>query len=157
MFELLGANMNHMTHKCLILCFILLANIFQTTELVKAKLCKRSNKFQIRVFNNLPPSPHKLEVHCASGDNDLGYHRVDQYSDFTWSFCDSIFRNTLFFCHLWWYNRDRAFDVFKSKWDSRCYFGVCYWEARGDGIYFSKEYPPSNSTLTKMYDWNIHS
>lgn len=149
----LPTNMSGIAIKCFILCFILSANIFQTTERVEAK-CKPQDRFQINIGNNLPPNPHKLEVHCASGNNDIGYHYIDSGSNFHFSFCNSFFGNTLFFCHLWWFNRDKAFDVFKSKWAERCFFGRCYWEARGDGIYYSNSYPPIN--LTKLYDWNVH-
>lgn len=135
--------------KYFILCFILSTNIFQ----IVTSSCKQQNKFQINIGNNLP-STHKLEVHCASGNDDLGHNFINRGSVYHFSFCDSFFHNTLFFCHLYWFNKDSAFDVFKSKWAGRCEFGRCYYEARGDGVYYSNSYPPGK--LTKMYDWNTH-
>lgn len=135
-----------------LLIMIFWAQIFQSFELTKACI---ENRVHIHVVNNLPPNPHKLEAHCASGDDDLGYQKLDRNKDLHWSFCTSILDNTLFFCHLWWNNKDRAFEAYRTKDHSKCENDVCYYAAKSDGIYYSNAYPPVN--LTKMYTWNIHN
>ncbi|CAI9759772.1 unnamed protein product [Fraxinus pennsylvanica] len=110
--------------------------------------CPITDKYEVRVVNNLP---NTLRLHCASGDDELGFHNLYVNKDFHWEFCESYLGNTLFFCHLFWGSKDIAFDVFKSKKKRRCRRGACYYAAKPDGIYFSGYYPPR--TLEKIYDW----
>ncbi|KAM3199041.1 hypothetical protein P3L10_034193 [Capsicum annuum] len=67
-------------------------------------------KNEVHVLNQLSGKSPQLELHCASGDNDLGYHYPHVGLNFHWKF-DSWAR-TLFFCHFWWGDKDKAFDVF---------------------------------------------
>lgn len=79
-----------------------LINIFlllMPLNLSIAKKCIFTTKFQVHVINKLPSDSPQLRIHCASGDNDLGYHCPAINEDFNWSFCEAFFDNTLFFCH----------------------------------------------------------
>ncbi|KAI3470517.1 hypothetical protein Pfo_027180 [Paulownia fortunei] len=140
--------MTYIMMKVLSLLFFVVFNIFQAT----AHKCFLTHKIEVHVINNLPSNSAPLTLHCASGDNDLGHHTLAVNQDFNWSFCENIYYpNTLFFCHLWWGSKQRAFEVFNSKWvqpDSTQH----YWLAKSDGIYFS--YSNSPQTFTKRYDWN---
>ncbi|KAL3649285.1 hypothetical protein CASFOL_005688 [Castilleja foliolosa] len=108
------------------------------------------------VENNLPRDSPSLVFHCASGDDDLGYHTLTHLGQ-EYHFEFSILPKTLFFCHLWWNGKDIAFDVFNAKWTTHHCARVpgeeiCYWQAREDGIYLSKDYnPPTN--FIKKYSW----
>ncbi|KAK4402398.1 S-protein11 [Sesamum angolense] len=113
--------------------------------------CIATSEYEVHVFNRLPDP--KLKLHCASKDDDLGYHEIVQNYDFNWKFCDSFTKRTLFFCHLWWLNKDAAFDVFKSKSSDDCDRYLCLWEARSDGIYFSSGSPPK--LFRKKFAWNV--
>ncbi|KAK4489713.1 hypothetical protein RD792_000347 [Penstemon davidsonii] len=90
-----------------------------------------------------------LRLHCASGDDDLGFHTTPVNFDFKWHFCDNFWGNTLFFCHLWWGSKNISFDVFKSSMDYDC-GPDCYWEVKSDGIYFSVN---PTEYLEKKYSW----
>ncbi|PHT82217.1 hypothetical protein T459_15232 [Capsicum annuum] len=45
--------------------------------------------------NNIP-----IKFHCASKDDELGWHRPKVGDDFHFSFNSSLFKHTLFFCHF---------------------------------------------------------
>ncbi|KAK6137915.1 hypothetical protein DH2020_028341 [Rehmannia glutinosa] len=141
-----------MTHtiifKFLLLCFILYnASHFQASACFLPRL-----KYYVYVINNLPPnSTEPLKLHCASKDNDLGYHTLTLNQNFNFNFCDNPFA-TVFFCHLWWGNKNKAFDAYSARWNRNpCIEHHCYWATKSDGIYFSDAYPPDN--LVKGYDW----
>ncbi|GFP88800.1 hypothetical protein PHJA_001023700 [Phtheirospermum japonicum] len=75
-----------------------------------------------------------MRVHCASGDDELGYHNLSVYQEFSWKFCNAP--TTLFFCHLWWGKKQRAFDVYTAKFRP---YSDYYWIARSDAIYLSHD------------------
>ncbi|KAL0340728.1 UNVERIFIED_CONTAM: hypothetical protein Sradi_4589600 [Sesamum radiatum] len=113
--------------------------------------CFLSRKFEVHIVSNLPPQPGPLVAHCASKDDDLGNHTLTTDQDFDFNFCVVPF-TTLFFCHLWWGNKDISFDVFNTKTImQQCTDRQCYWAAKSDGIYFAGSYPPEG--LHKVYSW----
>ncbi|KAL8052045.1 hypothetical protein ABFX02_06G187700 [Erythranthe guttata] len=126
----------------------LLACIFLTMSPTTTG-CFITRKYTIHMVNKLP-SP-QLKLHCASKDNDLGYQTTSQNYDFSWTFCESFWSNTLFFCSLAWKNNHVTFDVFTSKKNALCFDGTCYYEIWEDGIYFAGGNAPR--ILQKKYDW----
>ncbi|KAL8468730.1 hypothetical protein ACS0TY_031796 [Phlomoides rotata] len=116
-----------------------------------------SHRYTVHVINDLP-SNSKLRIHCASGDDDLGYHTLPVGYDFDWSFCDILW-TTLFFCHLWWdsNSKERAFDVFNLRLAAGLCLETfkCFWSARGDGIYSSAF--PSHEYNVTFYWRNMHT
>ncbi|KAL9165275.1 hypothetical protein ABFS82_06G160800 [Erythranthe guttata] len=138
--------------------FIILSCIFflQATA-IEEQNCFLTTKYEVRITNYLPIwSNIPMKVHCASGDDDLGYHKLYVSNGFKWNFCDNIWGTTLYFCHFWWNSRlgpkEKKFDAFTEKMSSRCTNGVCNWEARQNGIYFSGSGNPTS--WQKMYDWD---
>ncbi|KAL3649747.1 hypothetical protein CASFOL_006150 [Castilleja foliolosa] len=129
--------MSHKMMKTLLLLCLGLLNI-----LAPAHACSLSVKVNVHVVNNLP-SGSKLKIHCASGDDDLGFHTLSINKEFQWGFCANP--RTLFFCHLWWGPKQRAFDVFVS---SILIYPLHVWSARADGIYEAV-----NGTFVKKFDW----
>lgn len=109
--------------------------------------------FHLYVINELPSA---MRVHCASADDDIGYHTIQPNDNIHWSFQENIFGRTLFFCHFWWGSKDQAFDVYADK-----HFTInsenkyLYWIAREDGFYrgYSTYKPPKNDSLRKWHDW----
>ncbi|KAK6135528.1 hypothetical protein DH2020_030742 [Rehmannia glutinosa] len=144
--------MTYITMKNIIVCLILFANIFQSNAALEKRKCFLSSKFQVRVANNLPPYTEPIYLHCASGDDDLGRHKLERNQEFHWSFCERVI-GTLFFCHLWWGSKEKAFDAFSGKWKGRCDSGTCSWIAKSDGIYFAKD--SSKNSLAKMFNWEV--
>ncbi|KAL2249356.1 uncharacterized protein LOC105179615 [Sesamum indicum] len=139
-------------HTCL--PFLLLSVLLQTNPSQQLD-CVFTPQFTVRVTNNLPLYTGPLRLHCASKDDDLGFHSISLFGEFKWSFCDRFVGDTLFFCHLWWDARNgtktKQFDVFKSEWSPRCVSRVCNWAANEDGVYFTGYNPPQQ--WQKRYNW----
>lgn len=110
-----------------------------------------TSEHTIHVVSNLPSNSQPLKVHCASGDDELGFHYLLPNQDFHWKFNNNFYPSTLFFCHFWWESKEKAFDVYKEK-----IIGIhtyqSWWVAKSDGIYFSNQTEPT--LLEKRYDWD---
>lgn len=144
----LATKMVHIIMKNILNFLILSTFILQTM----AKHCIFSHEYEVHIVNYLPPGSKPLLLHCASGDDDLGNHALSALNqEFYWSFCESLFHRTLFFCHLRWGSKHIAFDVYRSVWRDRCSSRVCTWAAMTDGIYFSGDNPIQ--TMEQVYSW----
>lgn len=106
-------------------------------------------RYKIHVINLLPKNSAPMTLHCASGDNDLGFHQLRVGDDFHWSFCRQFFGKTLFFCHLWWNGKEISFDVYNEFRQND--FNLNVWAVKSDGIYFTKD--RLLSSLKKFYSW----
>ncbi|KAL7117139.1 hypothetical protein ACP275_03G053400 [Erythranthe tilingii] len=134
--------------KKLLLIIFLSANVFQATT-----SCFFARKYRVQVVNRLPSNNSSLFLHCASGDDELGKRTIYAGQTFEWAFCASGFSKTLFFCHLWWGSKDRAFEVFNSKHSiNDCRSFLCSWSAMSDGIYYQDG--QNGELLDKRYNWN---
>lgn len=76
-----------------------------------------------------------MRLRCQSRDDDLGYHNMSVHQEFEWRFGNIPYR-TLFFCHIWWRNKDVRFDAFNQDIRSYCSDNACFWSVRSDGIHF---------------------
>ncbi|KAL8461174.1 hypothetical protein ACS0TY_032596 [Phlomoides rotata] len=156
--------MNHFILINLFTFLYVIANIAQAFhELTQQsfgqkKICWFSRKFVVHVINNLP-SNSEMRIHCASGDDDLGYHTLPVGDDFNWSFCEIPY-TTLFFCHFWWDSdsKERAFEVYDSHIRANLCLesGECFWSARDDGIYTSG-YPDGRDYEITLYWRKLHT
>ncbi|KAL3653065.1 hypothetical protein CASFOL_002746 [Castilleja foliolosa] len=136
--------------KTVVLFFVIAFNFSQS--LVDAG-CAKEFRITVHVVNNLPSKSPVLGLRCQSKDDDLGYHTLSLYQDYNWSFCLHLFGRTLFFCHLYWGAKQKAFDVFRDKLGGKVYQHH-FWSIRGDGIYNYNFSTDVTSPPTKMYDWN---
>lgn len=109
--------------------------IIANIQLAKGKSCILTPKIEIHVVNNL--SSESLDLRCQSKNDDIGEHTLAPNQDFSWSFCDALEENTLFFCHFRAGAKDKSFNVYESGVRSRCTKNVCTWIAKDDGIYFN--------------------
>ncbi|KZV29411.1 hypothetical protein F511_18529 [Dorcoceras hygrometricum] len=132
----------------ILVALFLISNIFKGSAYIENNRCFLSHTFHIYVINELPPNSSLL-VHCASGNDDLGYHTLSPTQVFTWKFCENIFKTTLFFCHLWWGDKQNSFDAFESNYHWFRYHKFS-WYARADGIYSDTDY---SDDVIKRYDW----
>ncbi|OIT38472.1 hypothetical protein A4A49_61803 [Nicotiana attenuata] len=116
--------------------------------------------YEVHVLNNLPANTPQLKFHCASGDDDLGYHYPAIRTDFSWNFCGAFY--TLFFCHFWWGDKDLSFNVFNDV--SRCVKDgkgfvpsdthKCLWKVQDDGVYLGYFDEHAKENIYKKYrDW----
>lgn len=129
---------------------IILQILFLSANLLEAKYCFFTREYIVYIFDELPPGSGALRLHCASGDDDLGFHTLYSSQDFSWKFCEGFLKNTLFFCHFWWGSKNLAFEVFNLKRYEERPDGLMIWSARKDGIYLQ---PKKDGSLEKMYSW----
>ncbi|OIT24854.1 hypothetical protein A4A49_55509 [Nicotiana attenuata] len=130
--------------KTLILSLIFLLN------LILAKSFGISSRYNVYITSNLPNNTQPLTVHCQSGDDDLGYKVLHPNEEFSFSFRRKVLiGSTLYFCHFWWENKDKSFEVFNNHIAEKDCGNVngdldeCYWRVQADGFYFgAHRYPP---------------
>lgn len=143
--------------KMLLFFLFIVVGIFQTVALEKRKCSIFTGRYEVHIINDLPSSLSEsppLELHCASGDDDLGYRILSVNDDFHWHFCENFFHNTLFFCHFWWGAKEKKFNVFDYKRKARCDV-TCNWIVKSDGIYFSGDKHNPSKSLKKEFDWDV--
>ncbi|KAM7466264.1 hypothetical protein LguiB_013826 [Lonicera macranthoides] len=90
-------------------------------------------------------------------DTDFGYHELLRGEEFYWKFHNHVFEKTLYFCHFYWGNMDKVFDVFNDrKAFPSCADGIttqegkCYWLVKNDGFYSCKDKCEPNN----LSQWN---
>ncbi|KAM7466266.1 hypothetical protein LguiB_013828 [Lonicera macranthoides] len=95
-------------------------------------------------------------------DTDFGYHELLHGEEFYWKFHNHVFEKTLYFCHFYWGNMDKVFDVFNDrKAFPSCADGIttqegkCYWLVKNDGFYSCKDKcePNNLSQWNKTVSW----
>lgn len=135
----------------MVLFFVVIVAGICECSLVEKKSCTFTLKYIVHVINDLPAnSSIPLTIHCASGDDDLGYHFLKRGDDFHWEFCDDFFSRTLFFCHWWWGVNSKVFNVFDTDIKLQCNYEKCFWVARRDGIYFGGEHDATTGLVKKL-------
>lgn len=136
----------------ILVTLLVLTNIHPSVSWGQAK------KYHIIVINGLN-NTNPLLVHCASGDDDLGWHTLKHADEVKWDFRTNIFDTTLFFCHFWWGENDRAFEVFRDGENEDCKDSSeggnkCYWLVKPQGFYmanYKANFPGSD--WKKKHDW----
>ncbi|WOH16204.1 hypothetical protein DCAR_0935753 [Daucus carota subsp. sativus] len=108
--------------------------------------------FEMHVRNGVSDP---MWVHCASKDDEIGKFHLQPNEEIKWKFNVQFFLRTTYFCHFWWKNLDRAFEVFNKDYYHKCSKqgnGVfpCYWLAKPDGFYFATSDKPFPGP-----DWTI--
>lgn len=114
--------------------------------------CFATSQHHVHVLSNLPQDSAPLRIHCSSKNDDLGYHNLFPTQEFQWTFCPDFIPNTLYFCHLWWFPKEKAFDVYKEGINKERPTHDSWWIAKSDGIYFSNQTTVTSSM--KKYDWS---
>ncbi|KAG6382810.1 hypothetical protein SASPL_157481 [Salvia splendens] len=107
------------------------------------------HSYYAMVAEGSPP----LNVHCFSGDDDLGYHDLTQNAEYHFDFCEKPFA-TMFACHFKWNGKDKSFHVYDAAHGGYilCNNGICYYSVASDGFHFSNVYPPNQGRF--LCDWN---
>ncbi|XP_015087668.1 S-protein homolog 19-like [Solanum pennellii] len=121
--------------------FLLLLLMTPNLELSLVKSCFLAPKIQVHIINKLPSNTAQLQVHCASKDDEIANEYLAIDEDLHWSFCESFFETTLYFCHFWWGSMNKSITVFDDA--ELCvhsalyanYNNNCKWEVRQDGFY----------------------
>ncbi|KAK9102506.1 hypothetical protein Sjap_019760 [Stephania japonica] len=140
----MGALMNRRSSLLLLLVIILLVDSTTAFSLFPKK--------HVHVANNLTSST-SLDVHCKSGDDDLGEQAVAYNQEFSWSFRDSIIGNTKFDCEVGWTDSNgqkygQTFESYKAV-DTSCH-PDCTWYCSKQGIYF---YDDSTESYVLKFYW----
>ena len=70
-----------------------------------------------------------INLHCRSKDDDLGYHNIENGTEYSWSFNTNFWGTTLFYCAVLmdpdpvWYH----FDAYRQSRDSYRCESQCLW------------------------------
>lgn len=139
---------------------IFLVLLITPLDLSNAKTCLTTT-MEVHIFNKLPFSLLPLQIHCESGNDDLGHHSPTIDEDYHWRFCEALLENTLYFCRFRWGIKYKKFNVFNDV--TYCLYGLkvpnplnyCKWEVRYDGFYL-EQYNAINNTyyMTFLHEWH---
>lgn len=135
--------MNFIQHKTF---FFFLFLAFNFTQKINGA------KVHIHIVNGLPANSPTLTIHCASGDDDLGYHDLPIYGDFNFSFRENIWGRTLYFCHFWCGSKDKSFVVFFDS-DGSTPSGPFYYLVKDDGFYLARRDNPAPEDYSMYQTW----
>ncbi|PIA62069.1 hypothetical protein AQUCO_00200212v1, partial [Aquilegia coerulea] len=114
-------------------------------------------KRHVYVLNDLAPFIG-MNIHCKSGDNDLG-EKLLAYSETTsWSFKTNFFRTTLYWCNIDWVDENnrvfyKSFQVYNARKVEISGCKDCFWSAKKNGIYFNKGVEPTHILI---YTWESY-
>lgn len=103
----------------------------------------------ISVYNRLGDG-YDLNIHCQSGDDDLGNHVLTNSADFSFHFQPNSRGTTLFFCGLQWQGGSLSFDVYDYIRDFRRCENWCFWNVATDGVFGYDD----NRKLYIKYPWD---
>lgn len=107
---------------------------------------------EVHIYDELPDPP--LQVHCKSKDDDLHMRTLRTGQSFMWSFHMNFWFSTVFYCHFYWGDKDKSFDVFDYKFENICSTSrrkvvKCMWVVRPDGFFLSNGF----DNYTRVHDW----
>ncbi|KAJ0781254.1 putative plant self-incompatibility S1 [Helianthus annuus] len=119
--------------------------------------CFLSRHWSVYMYNGIPNS--QIDVHVRSGDDDLGHHNITIDLGYKFSFCESIFDNTLFVGDFIDNSRSAHFHVFDRSIGEiiHCSIGGhadVYWLLKEDGYYLSREFKSDINDPTWMFRGN---
>lgn len=92
--------------------------------------------YNVSVHNGIPGGRY-LFVHCQSGDNDLGVHRLNPGEVYRFGFHINFQQSTLFHCHAWWTYGTKSFVAFHAGdafLRGKCGLKECRWQGTTWGI-----------------------
>lgn len=110
----------------------------------------------VEIINSLPDNTNPLKVRCQSKDDDLGYHTLLKDQGYSFNFQPNFIGTTLYFCHFYWGNLDKSFDVYdfhRQCYCEDCQTNICYYRALADGFYFSLINYSDPSKWQRLYTW----
>lgn len=125
------------------LLLIVFLNICLVREFVYVDACFGTIKHHVHVLSKLPPNSLPLRIHCASGDDDLGFRNLSPNQDYEWHFCGTYVPTTIFFCHFWWdvtpnQKLYQAFEVYHQKIVAT-QTHESWWIIKSDGIHYTDD------------------
>ncbi|KAK9123259.1 hypothetical protein Sjap_012861 [Stephania japonica] len=137
-------------HTTLAIFLILIVVLFESAVY---SLIIIPDKQTVHITNNISSSPI-LNVHCKSGDNDLGPQTVRHNQEYNFSFHANIPLTTLFWCGVNWNGgnviNSKIFDIYSTKicWIK---YSDCRWYASTDGLYF---FDNKKNELVFKFGWD---
>ncbi|XAR60197.1 hypothetical protein NMG60_11033459 [Bertholletia excelsa] len=96
---------------------------------------KGEAKVRVEVMNRLGGG-RRLSIHCRSGDDDLGYHSLEEEREMAWSFSPNIWATTLFYCEVRWDGCGsdwKSFDAYDEQRDYWRCSSRCLWMINKEG------------------------
>ena len=113
---------------------IIVAVLLCTSGLIEGEPLDRK---RIELTNDLDPATD-LQVHCKSGDDDLGPHTLKHGESYSWRFRVNFFQTTQFFCNFQWTEngaaRNHWVDIYKNANIFTVECTECLWKVRQKGV-----------------------
>ena len=122
-------NMFSLQNRYLFSFVVVVLVVFLASSLCDGRLVDKVN---VKVINGLSDGKD-LNVHCKSGDDDLGPRRLRSNQFFDFSFGLHFFGKTLFFCRFWWGNEAHWFDIYDDPRDEHRCLERCWWVVKENG------------------------
>ncbi|CAA0818868.1 Plant self-incompatibility protein S1 family [Striga hermonthica] len=93
-------------------------------------------KIHVQVINRLKNGV-RLNVHCRSKDDDIGFHVLEEGDSIEWSFHLNFGMTTLFYCDVQWGDSYwHHFDAYDAGRDSYRCDSKCRWMIGGDKLLY---------------------
>ena len=106
-----------------LLISLFFANQFTTVE----GSIFQNPEITVKITNALKVQ-NQLTVHCKSGNDDLGVHKLTPWARYYFSFHPNLWGSTLFYCSFHWPGSSYYFDIYKDKRDRKnCENVLCSW------------------------------
>ncbi|GER39581.1 plant self-incompatibility protein S1 family [Striga asiatica] len=102
-----------------------------------ATSCFVDAKVHVQVVNRLEHGL-RLDVHCRSRDDDIGFHVLGVNDAIEWSFRANFLKTTLFYCDVHWNDDSRwcRFDAYKANRDKQRCRSKCRWMIAEDRLLY---------------------
>ena len=105
----------------------------------------------VKITNALQAN-NQLTLHCKSGDDDLGVHKLALSDSYEFSFRPNLWQSTLFYCSFQWPGTFHYFDIYIDKRDrNNCVNTLCSWYVREQNICLFN-YKTKNYQI--CYEWS---
>ncbi|KAL0551299.1 hypothetical protein IC582_010385 [Cucumis melo] len=114
---------------------LLISLFFASLFTNEGKIDFRSPPMTVNITNEINGVNNQLTVHCKSGDDDLGVHKLPHLVSYTFTFRPNFWGSTLFYCKFQWSSWLHYFDIYKDSRDNlRCNQTLCLWIISEKGI-----------------------
>lgn len=108
--------------------FLLITTIFITSESLTFW-----PKIKVIIEGAIPGE--NVNIHCFSGDNELGYHTLANGDKFTFHFRPNIFHTTKFYCTITTKHGFGSYAVFDNNLRDNYCGKYCHWFIQKNGLF----------------------
>lgn len=108
------------------------------------------NKRVVRIRNAMNGNVSSLLIHCKSGTEDMGVHKLAARQYFEWEFKQIPFTKMIYTCNIKWNETVKQIDAYSTARDKKRCKLKCWWRLRTDGGY---AYNEQKEVYELLYPW----